>query len=555
MSKTVNKFKNAVSKILGLLSLVGAILIIVLIIKGAFPYELFVFGKKIAIKNIRKPFLFAFILFLASLFLSEERGSKIWRLKDGLERLCSNPFAIWVIALLYAGLFAWQQVTEYFTMNVNFLDFSFFDYGLYNTLQGKFMFTADLHGWLFRAHFYPIVLILLPLVAVFKSPLFLVIFHGVLVASAVVPFYFLARLKFKESFVPMVLALTLLNYFYVFEILQFNFHVEAFYPLIIFSAFYFALTGKDALFFLFLALGLMVKEESPVYFMVIGLYFTLFQKKPKLGLGTMLVSALYFVLSNKVILPLFNNAMPSLAYTSGINASPWPQYGSTHTQIVLGMLSNPLALARDFLSRPVLYRLFKSLLFVPLFTPAACLWFLPLLMYLSSSLPLYNELSPKYANAIYPLIFIALVYGLSNLAALVGEKRRQNFLWLISCVFILLNFGHYSVYPISGESLNTYRMAKSVPQSANLVTMGNLVPQTSYREHNVYFAESNETKPCYSNADYYYLVKNINLYPVNLAYVENTITRLKSDPRYELVYYDNNRYLFKNKTYSENRVA
>lgn len=555
MSKPINKFKNTVSKVLGFLSVIGAVLIVALIIKGSFPYNLFVFGQKIVIKNIRKPFILDFILFLASVFLSEERGAKIWRIKDRIERLCSHPFAIWFVALLYAGLFVWQQVTEYFTMNINFLDFSFFDYGLYNTLGGKFMFTADLHGWLFQAHFYPIVLILLPLVWLFKSPLFLVIFHGILVASAVVPFYFLARLKFKESFVPMVLALTLLNYFYVFEILQFNFHVEAFYPLIIFSAFYFALTGKDALFFLFLALGLMVKEESPVYFMVLGLYFTFFQKKPKLGLSTILISVLYFIVSNKVMLPLFNNEIPSLAYTSGINASPWPQYGTTHTQIAFAMLSNPLALVRDFLSRPVLYRLLTPLLFMPLFTSAAVLWFFPLLMYLSSSLPLYNELSPKYANAIYPLIFIALVYGLSNFAALVGEKKRQNFLWLVSCIFILLNFGHYSVYPINGESLSTYRVAKTVPQNANLVTMGNLIPQTSYREHNVYFAEANETKPSYSNADYYYLVKNINLYPVDLAYVENTITKLKGDPRYELVYYDKNRYLFKAKAYSESRAA
>ena len=68
----------------------------------------------------------------------------------------------------------------------------------------------------------------------------------------------------------------------------------------------------------------------------------------------------------------------------------------------------------------------------------------------------------------------------------------------------------------------------------------------------MYFCRPYESKKhpyhtIYDNADYYFLARSVNAYPYDKNWLENKISKLKEDPRLQLVYDDGERVLFKRK--------
>lgn len=147
----------------------------------------------------------------------------------------------------------------------------------------------------FAVHLSPIYYVLLPLYFIFPSPVTLQVSQALLLGSALIPLYLIAKhyklsnkltlcLMIAASFYPALAAGTL-----------YDFHENAFLPLLILWLLYFAEKGKHIPMYVFMVLTLTVKEDAAIYVAFIALYFIFSGRKKLHGSIMFFSSVIYFV--------------------------------------------------------------------------------------------------------------------------------------------------------------------------------------------------------------------------------------------------------------------
>ncbi len=447
-------------------------------------------GHALKLKNLRTPFVLSMVFFSGWLALRPEGGRKsLLDFKRAAEGFAAKPYSVWVVFGVAALLFTWQQVSEYLAVEINFLPFSFFDYMLYYYFHGHIHFTGLLHNYY---HVNNILFLFAPFWKIFQSPWLLVLSHGVIGALSVFPLYIFAKEKFRESLPALFTAILYLNYRYLQNVLQMNFCPEIFYPLFIFWTVASAIKGQWFFYYLALGLGLLVKEDSFLYFSAVGVWVLFLSPKTGKrtaifhGALTVLMAVAYSIFTTRVFMPWTGNTL------------------------LKGDLSN-------FGSR--------------------------------------SESEPEilaYAGPVIPFVFIAFVSGVSRLMVKLPSKRREWVLWGVMLLLLGLNGGNYRTEKVTAETLASIRWAKKVPPDTNLVTHGHLLPYVGYRKQNYFFAgpfelPSHRAHLKYVSADYYLIDRTVNPYPMDSAYFDAKIQSLKDSPGYELVLQDSKRFLFRRK--------
>ncbi len=529
-------------------------------IASGFPVRLA--GHELHLKSLNAPFVLCLLFVLAGIAMHARRVDLIKTGMRKVESFTSKPRAIWMLFGAAAALFLWQQISLYLSVKIHFLPFSFYDYMLFNFFQGKINYTGLLHGYY---HVNNALYLLAPVWYFFQSPLVLVVVYGILAAAAILPLYGIARKRFQEPVAPFVIAFVYLNYRYVKNLLQVGFSVEILYPLFIFSALYCAMDARWLPYYFFLLLGLSVKEDSFLYFSALGvlLFFLRSDGPPSRpwresnrvhGLATVGISILYIFFIAKIFIPVTGNTI-----VRG-DLENFQSMAASVSQIVVGILERPLAFFEVLFGSEAKLRTYLMLLsylaFLPLLSPAALLILVPIFpMYFHNTGRDMDfvDLRFHYSAAVIPFVFIALVFGFSNLYRKVPGMWKNRCLWGGCLILVLLNGGRYRTEKITREDLQSIRWAKSIPAGANVVTHGHLLPYLGYRPYNYYFAAPWElqTHPLHRtlmNADYYLIDFNVNPYPMNRGYLECKIRQLEGDARYELLRADDGtRFLFKRK--------
>lgn len=546
--------RTVVSRVLFVLAALTGLWMMYCVATG-FPPE--IAGHVFRVKNMRTPFVLFLVFLLGGLMSCADRKEKIrdWGTKAGAA--LSKPSALWALAGLYGLLFLWQQVTLYLSIDVNFLPFSFYDYMLYYLPQGKVNYTGLLHTYY---HLNNIMMLFLPAWQFFRSPWVLVASYGFFASLAVVPLWGIARERFgaeNKTAAPFLIVLVYLNYRYLQNVLLMSFSVEIFYPIFLFSALYFSIRKRWTFYYLCVFLGLLVKEDSFIYFSALAVLL-FFMKERKHAVVTVAITGTYFIGLIKWFVPFTGNTV-----LQG-DAENFGEAGASIGSVLKGFLGDPAELFRNLFLDPrkwrTVFNLLGRLAFIPFLSPAVVLISAPLLpLFLQTGGDAnFVDLRFHYAAAVIPFVFIAFVFGFSNLYRKLPEKHREYFVWVFFVLLLLLNGGSYVTRKISGESLESIAWAKSVPPGANLVTHGHLLPYIGYRKYNYYFAAPFELKehPAhqpFSEADYYLIDLNVNLYPMDESYFKKKLDVLRQDSRYELVRHEGKRYLFERKDFRDER--
>lgn len=527
-----------------LAAILDGVFLVYLILTG-FPPE--IAGHSLPLKNIRKPFMALIGLVLAGLLLPPDRKEKIKIWKEKGETFLSKPAAIWILVGVYGFLFLWQQIAEYLSIEINFIPFGFYDYMLYFLFQGKINFTNWLHGYY---HLNNILILLAPLWYFSKSSLFLVVIYGFVASLAAFPLYGIAKKRFGEPVAPFFIALVYLNYRYLQNVLQMNFSVEIFYPLFIFAALFSAMTGRWLAYYGSVLLGLLVKEDSFIYFSALGLLVAFVAKPRRHGWITMGVALAYLLFLVKIFVPLTQSTI-----LRG-DLKNFRGYGSSPIEILSHLIRQPFLIVEILFGseekRNTWIHLLSRVGFLPLLSPAAVLIAAALFPLFLGGAENFIRLRFQYAAAVLPFVFIAFAFGFSNLSRRVPCRWQKSFAWAVSLVLLLINGGHYGTQKIGAEDFKSIAWAKSVPLRANLVTHGHLLPYIGYRKDNYYFAPpfENPKHPAheqYANADYYLVDFNVPPFPWGSGEVEEKLAALRGNPRYKLVKEDGIRYLFQRK--------
>lgn len=205
-----------------------------------------------------------------------------------------------ILVILYLLLVLAICFFKYFTFQYNGLDLAIFNQVFYNSAQGNlFHFTIHPTSYL-GDHFSPVILLILPLYAIFKSPLTLIILQSLWLALAVIPLFLIAKKYLSPKLALAAMVLYLFNPATL-NINIYEFHLDTLIPLLIFTTFYFYDQSKFKLFLAFAGLSLLIKEDVSFIIFMFGVIAFLDKKSWRWILTPLLASTVYFFAALKII--------------------------------------------------------------------------------------------------------------------------------------------------------------------------------------------------------------------------------------------------------------
>jgi uncharacterized membrane protein len=356
------------------------------------------------------------------------------------------------VSVAMLGAYLGCQLGKYFSLGINGVDFSIFDWMLYNTVHRRFMYSPIYDVNHFGIHPSYVMLPLVPLHLIFESPLMLCTLTAGALWLAAVPLWKLAREGLgSEAYA----FLTILAYWtcpWISRQLDGGFRPEVFYPLFGLLLVLGWVRRSPGLWIPSLAAFLSIKEDAA--FMVISL-----------GVGSLLLeparrrAASALVASGLLVLGVNLGVVQPLALRGHARAQPeylhfWSQYGSTMGEIARAMIRSPFRVARDTLTSSW-YRLFGSALFLPLLSPLPLFPMLPTILLLgSSSYSAMRDYAIYYPIPLIPFFFWGLVDAYPRWVRLRRWLLRPELLYAaVLLVFPLVGGGYLRIQRWNSEAL------------------------------------------------------------------------------------------------------
>ncbi len=356
-----------------------------------------------------------------------------------------NIFIITVFVAATILFFSLSYYHNYYRFNANY-DTAIFSNMLYNSVNGKLFFIAyteenifvdiqDENNMLAR-HLFILFPVVLPLFWLFPHPATALFLQVVLINLSLFPAYMLARkiLK-KESYAKAAVLIYLLHpILWHYETLGFYIETLAI-PIIIFAA-YFMHEKKWASFYISIALLLLVKETMSIMVLFLGLYLVI-KKEYRQAITTMLVGALCFIISFKLILPL-------IAGGSYFRQSVYSNLGSSIPE----MTKNAAIYIFDFSNQnPFYYKIFHALKsylvpfsLLPLASPFSILAipFLVLFHISNSATSFVNVFNHNF-SIFMPVFFISALFAAKIILNHLDAKKARLFFAAVVLVVVLSN--------------------------------------------------------------------------------------------------------------------
>ncbi len=451
-----------------------------------------------------------------------------------------------VASVSYAIFFSVRSLTRHHALLSNAFDLAIFDQLMY-TMWHQGVQLSTLYGERtlnhFAVHFSPILYVLAPLYAVFTDAKTLLVAQSIILALSAVPLYLLARKTLGHTLVALALVFSLLLHPGLHGVNSFDFHeIALFVPLMLFTLW--ALESeRTRLFVVLLFLCLLVKEETALSGVAVGLYLMVSKKRFRLGIAVSVASGLFFVVVSGVLLPLFGR------WASFVPQFVQARYGgmiSEGSQGTLGViqtaLSNPLYTLIHTLGDPdKLIYLSKMLLpvaLLPLLAGRA--WLIAaaaLATPLLSSSPTQLRLDLHYPAAVLPFVYFLAVVAIGKLA-----RKHYNVLAVLIVAASLLMTYSYGLLPFSDApspnrvGITVERLEPllaQIPTDAGVSASNRFAPHVSARELIRLF-------PADEGVDYILFDARMRggHYPVDRSAAYDRIFEVMSDGSFGVVDYD-----------------
>src|SRR5437588_1208438 len=223
----------------------------------------------------------------------------------------------------------------------------------------------------FAIHFEPILFLVSLFYFVLPGPNTLLILQTLVVASGAFPAFWLARLRLRNEFAALGIAVLYLLYPALQQAEIFDFHAVTLTASLLLFTLYFMYTRRTLWLFVFAILSIACKEELPLVIAIFGLWSLLFQQRWRTGLGLVVLAIAWLgieLLSYHFFSP---TGHPLLA-------SRYTYLGSGPVQIALNFLRHPVSLLKAHIWE-IRHRYYLRLLLAPAgYLPLLAPWVLVL---------------------------------------------------------------------------------------------------------------------------------------------------------------------------------
>lgn len=372
---------------------------------------------------------------------------------------------------LAAAQFTLFKVTQLLTFETG-IDLTQSQYTLHSAVHGQIRsLFGDVRSYM-TFHFSPLHLLLAPAYAVFPSPFTLLSLEALAVVAASVPLYKIARTSRLSRATSTLVALAYLNNPLLWRAFFFDFHIEPFAPLLIFSTVLAVLRKKWRWFYVLFLLTLGIKEEMPLVLLGVAAFVLWFDRSAWRHAAAAGVLALAWgLLAFKVVMPLSDPENITRADLMG----RWSHLGESHAGILLALARDPAFVVRLLISKPVRVAL-ASLGGLPLLEPVLLLGAAPsLVFHLSSNYEVQSSLGVYYAVPAMSLLFVATPRALGTVARRIGPRAA----FVIALSLVLVYPGSKWSKRVSERDRMERRLLAQVPADARISAQAKLIPHLS----------------------------------------------------------------------------
>lgn len=371
---------------------------------------------------------------------------------------------------LYWGIFAYIVILtsiswyKYYLLGYNALDLAIYNNVFYNAATGNGWWSSIQGHHYFADHFEPLLYILLPFYWLWSSPLNLLLWQSIIIASVSIPIYLIAKNIISQK-LAVVLALAWLINPLAWNINLYEWHLLPLAIPLLLSAYYFYLKNNFKYYFIFLILALLVREDVAI---TVGGFFLLglIEKKSlRWYLTPLFVSLGYFIVANIVISHFQTGGSRFQVYYEWLlNTNLWQFilhfFSLGNVEMILGLL---LA----FLFLPLLAGNYLILAFGPLF------------QFILGE-PGGNNIivDTHYASLFIPALIVSSIWGLKNIQN--QKNKLHKFLWfdinltklivVVTLIYLLLFLGPAwgVIKNLNPEKLWPQKILTTIPSEAKV---------------------------------------------------------------------------------------
>jgi uncharacterized membrane protein len=430
-----------------------------------------------------------------------------------------------VVPSLFATFFLWfvaLRLLQYYSLQTSAFDLSIFDYGLYYTLRGRFLWTPFLATeYLLADHFSPMLLTLLPLYLLDEGPRGLLVVQAGMVVASGVPLFLAARALLGGRAAALGITIAYFGNAYLVRGLLYDFHLEMWIPAFFLTGLWLIEVRHEPRWGVaVLAAAMLIKEDVPIYVATLALYFAVTgHRRVAVNLG--LASVVYGAFVMLVGLPaLVGGASPPNAL------SAWTGVGRTIPEILGHFLTHPVEAVRVFWTRTLL-RLLGSFGFLPLLSPWALLATAPGLFVSFTGSHLQRNLSHYYAAPVLPLLAWATIWGLRRVQAVAGRFVVH----VVIAGLVLTNLHFVRMFHVTERDREGLALVKALPRTASIAVPSHVVPHLPKREAIYVVGATWRQEP----VEFVLLDLQRRGWPLRRPAVAALATQLEGDPSYEKV--------------------
>lgn len=263
---------------------------------------------------------------------------------EKLESKADADRLVLLMALLYFVVIGTWSLARYSVFAYG-LDLAIYDHYVWNFSVGDLARNSIIEGsqdW--NYYFVPLLMVAVPLYALWGNAVTLLIFQTLALASSVFPIYWYARSQLGRGLV-VVIAASYLLYPALQHVNLAQFHVISLtIPLISYATF-FLLRNRYAPSLVCAFLLLMVKEEALFAVLGLGLYIMLVRRKYALGALVCLITAMWFIILINYLFPMLTGRSYFMA-----RSHLFGQLGMSIPDILTTVATRPERLLQLFIS-------------------------------------------------------------------------------------------------------------------------------------------------------------------------------------------------------------
>lgn len=346
---------------------------------------------------------------------------------------------LWISIVSFCVIFIVLSQCRYHIFRV-YEDFWQSAQALWSTLHGQFM---HINGWVFTGegksffaqHFQPLLILFVPLYALWSDPRLLLLVLVLGAGLAAWPLYLIAKERTQSSWLALAFAWSYLYSPFVQRATMNDFHLENFVPLFFFSAFYLLKKRHYFLHGIACLMLLSIREDCFSYVMVLGLYGLCVKGFRRIGLMDVVLSVAWIFVVLGYIVPHLKGA------TSHVLTGRYAYlHADTVGDLIRNIISQPKIVFKqltDYDARLGFLSLSLPLLCLPWLSWRGLLMITPitLIFFLSDFKPL-RILAAHYSVLILPNYLLGAILTAENFLKQMGSFRTKFSSSLTAFLFV-----------------------------------------------------------------------------------------------------------------------